>query len=115
MLNAQEFIFKHGVLHIQRLYEISEDRSIQQQDEFELERGEDAPMSMAAHAEVCTQLPEFDLARGDTSKTSTVVCGINNPETQLANGLNENCRAYNVKENKYAGQSSSGSRSHLFN
>ncbi|KAJ2916522.1 hypothetical protein MD484_g3936, partial [Candolleomyces efflorescens] len=43
---------RSGIKNKLRLYEISEDRSIQQQDEFELERGEDAPMSMAAHAEL---------------------------------------------------------------
>lgn len=37
---------------VQRLYDVAEDRSIKQQHEFELEKGEDAPMSMAAHAEV---------------------------------------------------------------
>ncbi|KAJ2924968.1 hypothetical protein H1R20_g12143, partial [Candolleomyces eurysporus] len=74
---------RSGIKNKLRLYEVSQDRSIQQQDEFELEKGEDAPMSMAAHAE-----------------TSTIVCGVNSPETELANGLNENCRVYNVKENK---------------
>jgi prolactin regulatory element-binding protein len=38
---------------LQRLYAVNEDRAIQLKDEFELEKGEDAPMSMAAHAEVC--------------------------------------------------------------
>lgn len=35
---------------------MNEDRSIELKDEFELENGEDAPMSMAAHAEVCDKL-----------------------------------------------------------
>lgn len=35
---------------------MNEDRAIQLKDEFELEKGEDAPMSMAAHAEVCEDL-----------------------------------------------------------
>lgn len=38
--------------NIQRLYHISDDRSIALTDEYELEKGEDAPMSMAAHPAV---------------------------------------------------------------
>lgn len=36
----------------QRIYDIVENLHIQLLDEYELERGEDAPMSMACHTEV---------------------------------------------------------------
>lgn len=72
---------RSGIKNKLRLYEVSEDRSIQQQHEFELEKGEDAPMSMAAHAE-----------------TSSIVCGVNSTEDKLEKGLNENCRVYSVQD-----------------
>lgn len=37
---------------VQRLYHISSDRSMELVDELELEKDEDAPMSMAANPEV---------------------------------------------------------------
>ena len=38
---------------IQRLYDLSEDGSLEMLDDYELEKDEDAPMSMAADVEVC--------------------------------------------------------------
>ena len=38
--------------HLQRLYHIIDDRTLDLIDELELEKDEDAPMSMAAHPDV---------------------------------------------------------------
>lgn len=38
--------------HLQRLYHVSDDRNLEIIDELELEKDEDAPMSMTAHPEV---------------------------------------------------------------
>ncbi|KAK1236681.1 hypothetical protein PQX77_000037 [Marasmius sp. AFHP31] len=67
----------------QRLYAVGEDLSIDLQDEFELAKGEDAPMSMAAHP-----------------KASDLACGVNSAPEQVEKGLNENCRVFNVKDKK---------------
>ena len=55
-----------------------------QLDELELDKGEDAPMSMAA-------IPD----------TKTIVCGINSGENSLKDGLNQNCRKFTVADDKY--------------
>ncbi|KAJ3550618.1 hypothetical protein NMY22_g344 [Coprinellus aureogranulatus] len=81
---------RSGIKNKLRLYDAAEDRSIQQLHEFELEKGEDAPMSMVAHAEIITP------------QTSTIVCGVNSPEDQLERGFNENCRVYSVNDNRIA-------------
>ncbi|KAF8974375.1 WD40 repeat-like protein [Flammula alnicola] len=74
---------RSGIKNKLRLYNVSEDRSIELKDEFELEKGEDAPMSMAAHL-----------------KSGTLVCGINSVLEKLEKGENENCRAFNVADAK---------------
>lgn len=68
----------------QRLYHVESDKVINLLDELELEKGEDAPMSMAAHL-------------GD----SRLVCGINSSEEYLLHGENQNCRLFGIKENKF--------------
>ncbi|KAJ7283837.1 WD40 repeat-like protein [Mycena rebaudengoi] len=72
-----------GIKNKLRVYNVGDDRSITLVDELELERGEDAPMSMAADLE-----------------TGTLACGVNSPEEQLSKGQNENCRVYALKEQK---------------
>ncbi|KAJ6629148.1 WD40-repeat-containing domain protein [Mycena sp. CBHHK59/15] len=72
-----------GIKNKLRVYDVGENRSITLIDELELERGEDAPMSMATHPEA-----------------STLACGVNSPEEQLIKGANENCRLYSFKEQK---------------
>lgn len=60
------------------------DTVMTQLDELELEKGEDAPMSMAA-------IPE----------TKTIICGINSSEDSLKDGLNQNCRKFTIESDKY--------------
>ncbi|KAJ7095233.1 WD40 repeat-like protein [Mycena belliarum] len=72
-----------GIKNKLRVYDVSEDRSITLVDELELERGEDAPMSMATHLEA-----------------GTLACGVNSAEEKLSKGENENCRVYAFKEQK---------------
>ena len=67
----------------QRLYHVEGDAKIELVDELELASGEDAPMSMAAHP-----------------SREEIVGGINSSEDALKSGPNQNCRVYNVKENK---------------
>lgn len=68
----------------QRLYKVEGDKVLTQVNELELEKGEDAPMSMASRLE-----------------TKEIVCGINSSAESLQNGLNQNCRKYTVKDGKY--------------
>lgn len=70
--------------YLQRLYRIESDKVITQVDELELEKGEDAPMSMAAHAE-----------------SKAIVCGINSSEEALKDSSNQNCRRFTVEDGKY--------------
>jgi prolactin regulatory element-binding protein len=53
-------------------------------DELELQKGEDAPMSMAADGQ-----------------TNNIVCGINSAEENLKDGPNQNCRKFAVQDGKY--------------
>ncbi|KAF7301408.1 WD-REPEATS-REGION domain-containing protein [Mycena indigotica] len=74
-----------GILNKLRVYSVADDRSITLVNELELERGEDAPMSIATSPE-----------------TGTLACGVNSAPEQLAKGENQNCRAYAFKEEKLA-------------
>ncbi|KAF5322709.1 hypothetical protein D9619_000869 [Psilocybe cf. subviscida] len=74
---------KTGIKNKIRLYEVSDDRNIELKNEFELEKGEDAPMSIAAH-----------------TKNSHIICGINSSLEQIEKGENLNCRAFGVRESK---------------
>lgn len=69
---------------LQRLYRVDNEKSVELLDEFELDKGEDAPMSMAAHAE-----------------SRKIICGVNSSEEYLQNGHNQNCRMFKIKEGKY--------------
>jgi prolactin regulatory element-binding protein len=66
--------------------------------EHELEKGEDAPMSIAAHPEVChtTLLTANDVLNYPQSRS--VVCGINSSKESLEKGENENCRVFSISE-----------------
>ncbi|KAF8914084.1 WD40 repeat-like protein [Gymnopilus junonius] len=68
---------RSGIKNKLRLYNIDADRSLELKDEFELERGEDAPMSMAGQKD-----------------SRTIVCGVNSVEEKLLKGENVNCRAF---------------------
>ncbi|KAK0498490.1 hypothetical protein EDD18DRAFT_1379296 [Armillaria luteobubalina] len=74
-----------------RLYHVGEDRSVDILDEFELDAGEDAPMSMATNVQ-----------------SHTLVCGANSTEELVAKGQNENCRAFAIKDHKSVNVSSGG-------
>ncbi|GLB33644.1 putative WD40 repeats containing protein [Lyophyllum shimeji] len=74
---------RSGIKNKLRLYNVGPERSLELLDEFELEKGEDAPMSMAADA-----------------KSRTVVCGVNSTLDKLEKGENQNCRVLAVKEHK---------------
>ncbi|KAJ3517553.1 hypothetical protein NLJ89_g439 [Agrocybe chaxingu] len=72
-----------GIKNKLRLYNIGNDRSIELKDEFELEKGEDVPMSMAVHTE-----------------SGNIICGVNSTLEKLEKGENENCRAFTVFKDK---------------
>ncbi|CAA7259537.1 unnamed protein product [Cyclocybe aegerita] len=72
-----------GIKNKLRLYNICDDRSIELKDEFELEKGEDVPMSMAVHTE-----------------SGNIICGVNSTLEKLEKGENENCRAFTVSKDK---------------
>nr|VWO99661.1 Putative 6-4 photolyase [Ganoderma boninense] len=74
---------KTGIKNKIRLYHVESDSKLALLDELELASGEDAPMSMAAHP-----------------SRSEIVGGINSSEDALKSGPNQNCRVYNVQENK---------------
>ncbi|KDR83558.1 hypothetical protein GALMADRAFT_235779 [Galerina marginata CBS 339.88] len=74
---------RSGIKNKLRLYDISKDCGIELKDEFEFEKGEDAPMSMAAYP-----------------TTGTIICGVNSVEEKILKGENDNCRAFNVANAK---------------
>ncbi|KAG6911688.1 hypothetical protein DXG01_007938 [Tephrocybe rancida] len=74
---------KTGVKNKLRLYNVGPERSLDLLEEVELEQGEDAPMSMAAH-----------------SKSRTLACGVNSTLESFNKGFNENCRVFTLKDNK---------------
>ncbi|KAH7903222.1 hypothetical protein BJ138DRAFT_184662, partial [Hygrophoropsis aurantiaca] len=70
---------RSGIKNRLRLYHVTDDRQLKVVSELELEKGEDAPMSMA----------------GD-SENQSFICGINSTEERLKKGDNENCRVFNA-------------------
>ncbi|TDL29463.1 WD40 repeat-like protein [Rickenella mellea] len=82
---------RSGVKNKLRLYSIPNDEKIELLDEFELAKDEDAPMSMTSDADLCN-----------------IVCGINSATELLVQGKNENCRLYNVQNDKIIAQGSRG-------
>ncbi|KAF9483977.1 WD40 repeat-like protein [Pholiota conissans] len=75
---------RSGIKNKLRLYDVTQDRTIDLRDEFELEKGEDAPMSMAAHLE-----------------SQGIICGINSVLEKLEKGENQNCRTFNIVNSKF--------------
>ncbi|KAF9247145.1 quinon protein alcohol dehydrogenase-like superfamily [Melanogaster broomeanus] len=73
-----------GIKNKLRLFRVSDDRQLTILSELELENGEDAPMSMAAHIE-----------------SRTLVCGINSSAAKLEKGENENCRKFAVSGDEH--------------
>jgi prolactin regulatory element-binding protein len=74
---------RSGIKNKLRLYHVVDDKTIDLIDELELEKDEDAPMSMAAHPE-----------------SKQLICGINSAPDKLEKGQNENCRVYGVQDKK---------------
>ncbi|KAH9002370.1 WD40 repeat-like protein [Lactarius hatsudake] len=72
---------KTGIKNKLRLYHVDEFLTLKLANELELENGEDAPMSMAAHPD-----------------GSSFVCGINSSAEVVAKGENLNCRVYAVSD-----------------
>ncbi|KIK65426.1 hypothetical protein GYMLUDRAFT_70536 [Collybiopsis luxurians FD-317 M1] len=72
---------KSGIKNKLRIFNVRDDLSIELKDEFELSKGEDAPMSMASDGQ-------------------TVVCGVNSTPEVLEKGGNENCRVFGVEKGK---------------
>ncbi|KAH9071675.1 WD40 repeat-like protein [Lactarius deliciosus] len=72
---------KTGIKNKLRLYHVDEFLTLKLANELQLENGEDAPMSMAAHPD-----------------GSSFVCGINSSAEIVAKGENLNCRVYAVDD-----------------
>lgn len=70
---------RSGVKNKLRLFRLSVKQQLECLAEFELDKDEDAPMSMAAHIE-----------------SRTIVCGINSATAKLEKGENENCRKFSI-------------------
>ncbi|KAK7695568.1 hypothetical protein QCA50_000204 [Cerrena zonata] len=74
---------RSGIKNKLRLYRVDDEKSLELLDEFELDKGEDAPMSMAAHVD-----------------SRRIICGVNSSEESLKSGENQNCRLFGIKEGK---------------
>ncbi|KAI0736108.1 WD40 repeat-like protein [Fomitopsis betulina] len=72
---------KTGIKNKLRLYRVDNDKVVELLHELELEKGEDAPMSMAAHP-----------------TERFVACGVNSSETALKSGANQNCRLFAIED-----------------
>ncbi|KAI9447786.1 WD40 repeat-like protein [Lactarius indigo] len=77
---------KTGIKNKLRLYHVDEFLTLKLADELQLENGEDAPMSMAAHPD-----------------GSSFACGINSSAEVVAKGENLNCRVYAVGDDDKLG------------
>ncbi|KIJ20119.1 hypothetical protein PAXINDRAFT_68481 [Paxillus involutus ATCC 200175] len=73
-----------GIKNKLRLFRVSDDRQLNILSELELEKDEDAPMSMASHIE-----------------SRTLVCGINSSAAKLEKGVNENCRKFSISGDEH--------------
>ncbi|KAF7800109.1 hypothetical protein EIP86_011354 [Pleurotus ostreatoroseus] len=78
-----------GVKNKLRLYNVNFEKDLSLLDEYELEKGEDAPMSMAAYA-----------------ATQQLVCGVNSSLEALEQGKNQNCRKFRVADGKLSFEAS---------
>ncbi|PSR73491.1 hypothetical protein PHLCEN_2v10783 [Hermanssonia centrifuga] len=68
---------RSGIKNKLRLYRVESDTVLELVDELELDKGEDAPMSMAGYPE-----------------TKQLVCGVNSSAEALKTGENQNCRRF---------------------
>ncbi len=68
-------------------------------DELQLESGEDAPMSMAAHPDVLPFSRTLHYVLMFSLQGSSFVCGINSAAEMVAKGENLNCRVYVISDN----------------
>jgi prolactin regulatory element-binding protein len=69
--------------------------------ELELEKGEDAPMSMDTDMKVSTTYALVPQVLFYARKTKTLVCGVNSATDKLQEGRNDNCRLFELHNNKY--------------
>ncbi|OJA20908.1 hypothetical protein AZE42_00895 [Rhizopogon vesiculosus] len=76
---------RSGIKNKLRLFNVSQDRQLKMLCEHELEKGEDAPMSIAAHPE-----------------SRSFACGINSSEQHSEKGDNENCRVFSISDSENA-------------
>ncbi|KAF5370100.1 hypothetical protein D9758_001205 [Tetrapyrgos nigripes] len=76
-------VSKSGIKNKLRLFTVKDDRSVELVDEYELAKGEDNPMSMAAHPD-----------------GKNLVCGVNSALESLQKGVNENCRSFSIENGK---------------
>ncbi|VDC06139.1 unnamed protein product [Peniophora sp. CBMAI 1063] len=74
---------KTGIKNKLRLYTVNGTLTMKLEDEVELEKGEDAPMSMAGHPD-----------------GATILAGINSVEEKLQKGENDNCRIFVLNEER---------------
>ncbi|GBE79367.1 WD40 repeat-like protein [Sparassis latifolia] len=74
---------RSGIKNKLRLYRAENDKKLELLQELELESGEDAPMSMAAHP-----------------KNKDFACGVNSSAENMRSGDNQNCRLYSVEDHK---------------
>jgi len=74
---------KTGIKNKLRLYRVDGDNKLDLTHELELEKGEDAPMSMAAHP-----------------NDKQIACGINSSAEMLQGGKNQNCRVFDLADQK---------------
>ncbi|THH01859.1 hypothetical protein EW026_g907 [Hermanssonia centrifuga] len=72
---------RSGIKNKLRLYRVESDTVLELVDELELDKGEDAPMSMAGYPE-----------------TKQLVCGVNSSAEALKTGENQNCRRFIVRD-----------------
>jgi len=79
---------KSGIKNKLRLYDVDEKKiGLNLVDEHELEKGEDAPMTLAAN-----------------SQTGEFACGINSTREIVEKGDNQNCRVFSIIDNKLTPQ-----------
>ncbi|THH03583.1 hypothetical protein EW145_g6157 [Phellinidium pouzarii] len=75
---------RSGIKNRLRVYDIPDNERLALVTELELEKDEDAPMSMVA-----------DITG------SRIICGINSATDQLDKGVNNNCRVFNLEEDEF--------------
>ncbi|KAI0080678.1 WD40 repeat-like protein [Panus rudis PR-1116 ss-1] len=87
---------KTGIKNKLRLYRVNSEKVMELLDELELDKGEDAPMSMAASLD-----------------DKEIICGINSSEEQLKVKQNQNCRVFGIKDGKLVSRSTTSTLSIL--